>query len=59
MSRIKDDFVKTISHELRTPLTNVKGYIEDVDRPDSISPAGEHREFLASARIAAPIASSG
>ncbi|MEJ7750234.1 MAG: ATP-binding protein [Thermoleophilaceae bacterium] len=44
LDRIKSDFVATASHELRSPLTSIKGFVELLERSDSLG--DREREFV-------------
>ena len=44
LDRIKSDFVDTVSHDLRTPLTAILGYVELIERSQSITE--QQHEFL-------------
>ncbi len=35
LNRVRRDFVANASHELRTPLTVIRGFLEDLDAPDT------------------------
>lgn len=35
--QLKNEFISSISHELRTPLTGIKGWVETMKEPDSLT----------------------
>lgn len=44
LDRIKSDFVATASHELRSPLTSIKGFVELLERSETLG--DREREFV-------------